>query len=225
MKTADEQIGMKARAPARTPGRPPNPDLDRAILEAALQVLSDVGAEAFHISAVARRARTTTPAIYRRFAGKAELLFAALEMDMAAVEMAAEYQDQGSLRDDLLAWIETIFRAYSPERTRILASLNFQARVNRRPLDLLSKSIHRFGSGHWREIIRRAVERGELAHSDIPEMIGRVPGGIAMHLAMLRELPQDANDLKSQLVDAVMLPALLAACLKSGVTDSGATER
>lgn len=196
----------------RNPGRPQSEDLDRAILEATVEILSQVGSEALHISAVARKARTTTPAIYRRFANKADLVFAALEMDLTLIAHASDYADHGCLRDDLIAWTRSIFQTLSPARTRILASLNFQAPANNKPLALLSSNIERLGCSQWSEIIRRAVERGELDHDNAPMMIGRVPGGIAMHLAMLQDMPKQLDGLMSEMVDTVMLPALIAAC-------------
>ncbi|QSR24152.1 TetR family transcriptional regulator [Nocardioides aromaticivorans] len=49
------------------------------MLDAALAVVRDNGYNAFSIEDVARRAGTSRPAIYRRFAGRAPLLLAAVQ--------------------------------------------------------------------------------------------------------------------------------------------------
>ena len=198
----------------RMPGRPQSEELDKAILDATLDALSDVGFEALSIADVARRAETTPPAIYRRFADKEQLLLAALEYDLR--EIADPETDKGSLRADLAWWIQSISGAFSPRRTRIIAGLTFQASTNPEPLELLSGTIDRLGSRRWRAIIDRAVGRGELASSTVPELIGRVPGALAIHFALLQNAPL-GDELITELVEAVMLPALLAAARPAGL--------
>lgn len=193
---------------ARMPGRPQSTALDRAILDAALEALSEAGFEALSIADVARRAQTTPPAIYRRFTDKTKLVLAALEQDLLTVPDTDT--DRGSLRADLQWWIRSIFEALSPRRTRVLTSLIFQARMDPEPLALFFETIYRLGSRHWSTIIRRAAQRGELSQSEIPEVLGKVPGALAVHFALFQVSAQD-NGVIAELVDAVMLPALLAA--------------
>ena len=59
-------------------GRPRDTEIDTAVVAATLAVLSEVGYEALTFAAVAERAGTTRPALYRRFETKAELAAAAL---------------------------------------------------------------------------------------------------------------------------------------------------
>ncbi len=67
---------MPDRRPNR--GRPRDETLDQAILDAAAELLSEVGYEALTLSDVAARAGTTRPALYRRHENKAELVIAAI---------------------------------------------------------------------------------------------------------------------------------------------------
>ena len=67
---------MPDRRPSR--GRPRDEALDQAILDAAAELLSEVGYEALTLSDVAARAGTTRPALYRRHTSKAELVIAAI---------------------------------------------------------------------------------------------------------------------------------------------------
>lgn len=59
-------------------GRPRNTDIDRQVLEAALRHLRGGGLPGLSVAAVAEEAGTTRAAIYRRWAGRAELAVAAL---------------------------------------------------------------------------------------------------------------------------------------------------
>ncbi|MUZ59084.1 TetR family transcriptional regulator [Agrobacterium vitis] len=202
----------------RLPGRPYSEDLDRAILDAALEALSEVGFEALSISDVSRRAQTTPPAIYRRFATKTKLVLAALEQDLLTIPDTDI--DHGGLREDLQWWVRSVFEALSPRRTRILSSLVFQARTDPEPLALLSETIYQFGLRQWSSIIQRATQRGELRQSEIPQLIGKLPGAIAIHFVLLHVNDRD-SDVIAELVDTIMLPALLAAAGPVALTSQG----
>ncbi len=60
-------------------GRPRSVEADRAIAEAALDVLADQGIADFSVEAVAHRAGVGKATIYRRYAGRDEVLAAALD--------------------------------------------------------------------------------------------------------------------------------------------------
>jgi AcrR family transcriptional regulator len=59
-------------------GRPRDQELDQAILSATIALLNESGIEAATIAAIAERAGTTRPALYRRYSSQAELVIAAL---------------------------------------------------------------------------------------------------------------------------------------------------
>ena len=63
----------------RAPGRPRSREADAAILDAALDLLIERGAEATSIEQVARRAGVTRATVYRRFPDKVSLLIATVE--------------------------------------------------------------------------------------------------------------------------------------------------
>jgi AcrR family transcriptional regulator len=97
-------------AAARPAGRPRNPELDRAILATAEQQLREAGYAGMSLDAVAAAARTTVPAVRRRFPSKASLAVAVIE----------------SLR------IEDMPAPSGPPRSRALALLrNFRANLLR----------------------------------------------------------------------------------------------
>ncbi|QVQ51856.1 TetR/AcrR family transcriptional regulator [Spiractinospora alimapuensis] len=68
-------------APARHPGRgrPRDPETDRAILDAALDLFVEGGAEAASMQAIAARAGVGKLTVYRRWSAKEELIAQAIE--------------------------------------------------------------------------------------------------------------------------------------------------
>lgn len=96
-----------------TGGRPRDPHIDAAVLEATLAVLDESGYPALSLEDVARRAGTTRPAIYRRWPGRARLALAALAVRLKV----AEVPDLGCTLCDLeegLGVFTTVFSAIRP---------------------------------------------------------------------------------------------------------------
>jgi AcrR family transcriptional regulator len=65
-------------------GRPRDPQIDAALLDATVAVLDESGYGGLTLEAVARRAGTTKPAIYRRWPGRQQLVLAALGRRLGA---------------------------------------------------------------------------------------------------------------------------------------------
>lgn len=63
---------------SRSVGRPRDRRTDKAVLEAALELLITVGVEEASIEKIARRAGTTRAAVYRRYRNKTDLLIHAV---------------------------------------------------------------------------------------------------------------------------------------------------
>ena len=95
---------MASKGSARAAGRPRDPAIDRAILEATLEVLREQGYRGFSLEAVATRAGTTKPSIARRWPRRQELVIAAL----VTVLVAPPVPDTGCTRCDLIAGVELL---------------------------------------------------------------------------------------------------------------------
>lgn len=93
--------------PQRT-GRPRDAHIDAAVLEATFDALDDTGYGALTLAAVARRAGTTTPAIYRRWPTRQHLVLAAL----AARLGEAHAPDTGCTLCDLNECVEIFVAAF-----------------------------------------------------------------------------------------------------------------
>jgi AcrR family transcriptional regulator len=86
----------------QSPGRPRDPDLDAAILDAARRHLAAHGYDAMSVAAVAEAAGTTRQALYRRFPSKADLATAAI----AGMSRSAERPDTDDVFADLVAELQ-----------------------------------------------------------------------------------------------------------------------
>lgn len=78
-------------------GRPRDPRIDDAVLRATVELLATSGYADLSVDAIARRAGTSKPAIYRRWPSKAHLVHEAV----FPVSEATELPDTGSLADDV----------------------------------------------------------------------------------------------------------------------------
>ncbi len=82
-----------------SPGRPRDPDIDTAVLDAARRQLATHGYEAMSVAAVAEEAGTTRQALYRRWPSKADLATAAI----SGMSRADERPDTEDPFSDLVA--------------------------------------------------------------------------------------------------------------------------
>lgn len=191
----------------RLRGRPQSEQVNRRLLAAAFELVAEVGQEAMSIAEVARRAGTTTPAVYRRYHDKEALLTAVVDREMKAIE--SEPADTGSLRGDLVESVRSIVAALTPTRARFLAGLVLAGGAHQAPVQRLSDALQRIATGAFARVIDRAVLRGELHSACTPELLARVPGAIVMNMALLGDGPISEGQIIG-LVDQIMLPALMS---------------
>lgn len=86
----------------KSPGRPRSAASHQAILQATLELLSEVGFEAMSIEAIANRAEVGKTTIYRRYSSKDELVADAIE----SIREEVLIPDTGNLWSDIDALIE-----------------------------------------------------------------------------------------------------------------------
>ncbi|MCB1691972.1 MAG: TetR/AcrR family transcriptional regulator [Pseudomonadales bacterium] len=174
---------MKERKPSRGQGRPRDPETDRAILAATIDELAASGYESASLESIARRCGASRATIYRRYAGKPELVVAAVE---AAFQKANPVvPDTGDAVTDVttLAWntarmlVETpvgaVFRAIVPALATDTALAELSARLerNRRRLML--------------EAIEHGIESGNIPPCDANLVIDQVLGAIYLRFLLL----------------------------------------
>lgn len=85
------------------PGRPRDPQVDRAVLDATVELLVEAGYQKTTIQAIARRAHVSAPAIYRRWASR-EMIIEDAIFGLQAGDDVPLPPATDDLRADLLAW-------------------------------------------------------------------------------------------------------------------------
>lgn len=172
-------------------GRPRDTEIDEAILNAARELLAEVGYAQVTMDATAARAGSSKAAIYRRYQSKAELLFAAAMHGNVANPPA----DTGSLQGDLLALGERIRATMSSSAARevapqVIAEIGRSAELSRR----LREAFVAVELEEISAILERAVDRGELLRK--PEVLAthRLLGGALFFSTYVVDEPlSDAN--------------------------------
>lgn len=162
-------------------GRPRDPRIDRAVLRAAEELVIEVGYADLTVGAIAERAGTTKPAIYRRWPGKAHLVHEAAFPDSAP----GPAPDDGPLRDDVRTMVAACRDIFARPVARA-ALPGLLAEVVRDPV-LNAAVLTRFQAGTWgamHERLVRAVDTGEARPGVDPDVLIETVGGATL-LALL----------------------------------------
>lgn len=177
--------------------------LEVAILEAAWQELADVGFPKLTMESVARRARTSVPVLYRRWAGKEALVIAAIER--YRVSHPVEIPDTGSLRGDLLALLNAMNGSRAGFTTMITSVFaGLLAGTGMTPNEIRLR-IFENRTGTSDAIFRRAHERGELDLDRVPPAVLAMPFDLVRHDLLMTLKPVPAARILS-IVDDLFLP-------------------
>lgn len=197
----------------RRPGRPRDAGADDAIMDAVVELLTEVGFGGLTIDAVAHRAGVGKATIYRRWDGKEQLVLDAL----AAGRIPVPQPDTGTLRDDLLAYYLPLADIEAQQgAVRLMPALAAEAAVD----PDLADRLHAFVSDRRAPvagILRRAQERGEVNDDvDIELVVDLLTGAIMYRLYFSGAVVDE--DVIRRLLEGV----LLAIGARSG-TDASTT--
>ncbi|OBF11863.1 TetR family transcriptional regulator [Mycobacterium sp. ACS4054] len=140
-------------------GRPRDPRIDGAVLSATVELLAETGYAGLLVSAIAERAGTSKPAIYRRWPSKAHLVHEAV----FPIGAATELPDTGTLPGDLREMIcRSMHFLTTPAARSALPGLVAEMAADP---SLHSALLERFAGiigGGLAELLTRAAGRGEV---------------------------------------------------------------
>jgi AcrR family transcriptional regulator len=159
-------------------GRPRDPRIEQRVLDASLDLYSRVGWLGFNLDAVAKGARVSKDALYRRWRTREALIGDALRMRWNWV---AEI-DTGTILGDLHALSTRVFQTYAGPYGEVALQLRADSRrfveVQAFADPYRERMVH-----HARAIVRRAIERGDLPSDTRPGLIlDLLIGGIVNHI-------------------------------------------
>jgi AcrR family transcriptional regulator len=143
----------------RRAGRPRSEQADHAIIEAALDVFAESGADGLCIEKVAAKAGVGKATIYRRWPGKEDLLLDAL----AALKLPLPEPKGESVRDDLVLLLDAMrSEAVDPRQVRQFALLLGEGDRYPRLLDRYVEAVVEPRRDVFRAVLRRGMATGEL---------------------------------------------------------------
>ncbi len=156
-------------------GRPRDPRIDGAVLDATAELLSETDYASLSVDAIARRAGTSKPAIYRRWPSKAHLVHEAVFPVSDHTELPAT----GSVLGDVRAMLRNTFAVLTaPAALAALPGLvselavdpTLHAALLDRFVDVLSHGLN-----DWLESARKRGEvRPEVCASDIVDALAGI---------------------------------------------------
>ena len=181
-------------------------ELEAAILDAAWQQLVAEGYQHFTIDAVAARAQTSKPVLYRRWKTREDLLRATARHRGAAAD-APPVPDTGTLRGDVLALLAGANTASNPMAALVSSMLgSYYDQTGPTPAELREAFLSERSSGSAvQQVVNRAVERGEVDPGRLTPRIIDLPFDLFRN-EMLMTLKPVPDHVLRQIVDDIFLP-------------------
>ncbi|APR78178.1 Transcriptional regulator, TetR family protein [Minicystis rosea] len=199
--------GEGSEAATAQRGRKRDHSLDAALLDAALDVLAEVGANGLTMDAVAARAGAGKAAIYRRWTSKGELIVDAVaRMKRNQVDLD-HLPDTGTLRGDLLALFKPQSMKESERRLKIMTALSSLLAQDQSLADAANSAVVEPWAEAHVALMQRAVARGEIPASADIHTLSQVIPSMAAYRSLVQRKAFDLAFLVS-MVDGVVLPAL-----------------
>lgn len=177
--------------------------LEDAVLDAAWSALLDGGYASFTMEAVAARAHTSRPVLYRRWLNRADLAIAAIRHFMHQHPVSAP--DTGNVRGDLIALLDQ----FSKSRAQFAVFFSLQmseyfSETNTSMADL-RKSLFQGAHGQLDVLLARGIDRGEIDQSKLTPRIASLLADLLRHeiLMTLKPVP---SAVITEFVDDIFLP-------------------
>ncbi|MFF4424348.1 TetR/AcrR family transcriptional regulator [Streptomyces sp. NPDC001549] len=195
-----------SRWSAATPGRRRGPELERAILDAALEQLSTVGWNALTMEGVASGAQTGKAALYRRWPSKADLVADALRSGLPRI---GDIPDCGSIREDLyLLCVGTRDVMHSRAGQALRSVLHECDHMHAdRFHGVIWSGLHEPAQRLIRELVGRGIGRGDVRPDATGPFVVDVIPAMLMYRAKVCGSEWEDADIAA-LIDEVMVPLL-----------------
>jgi AcrR family transcriptional regulator len=189
--------------PSRTPAGAAvlQADVTEAIRQAFFAELAECGYGRLSIEAVARRAGVGKPAIYRRWRSKQDMAVALIsEVAWAYLDMP----DTGSLRGDVIAFLHAEYAVLTDRLAKaIIPDVLSEANRNDDLAATLLRTVRDPRRARAAAIIRRAIERGEVADTLNTDLaLDVLAGPLYWRLSVVHQPVGDAELV--QLVEMIM---------------------
>jgi AcrR family transcriptional regulator len=191
------------RAPGRAPGRPRDERADKAILDATLELLAEVGPTGLSVEEVASRAGVGKATIYRRWPTKDDLVIAS--MGALTASMPQEVPE-GTARDGLVFLVRSWWQSHSSANGAVFQRVLAHAKSNPRLFASFYDEVIEPRRELFRRVLRTGIERGELREDTDVELLVTLIVGTSVYANQIRSSGRDPmpGAGPEQLVDAAM---------------------
>ncbi len=170
--------------------------LEDALLDAAWDELQAVGYAKLTMEAVAARAGTSKPVLYRRWPNRALLVLAVFRRQ--ATSIGDVVPDTGDLRDDTLAVLRHLRNRQQIAGPEVIHGLLAELQdVPAGVLEVLPTVMT--------TVLARAMERGEVRPERVTRTVAALPGNLVRHEMMVSREPV-TDQFLVEIVDEVFLP-------------------
>jgi len=192
-------------------GRPRDPKIGAAVLIATLAELDNVGYGHLTLEAIARRAGSTKPAIYRRWSTRQHLVLDALATRLSGVEAP----DTGCTLCDFNEGINVFIAAFGRIRPDVLGQLLADCSSDPELRAAFMATLFDPPRAAVAEMLDRAVARGDIRDDIDRELMLDMLGSLVHYRALFGHAPISNAEVESA-VEALMrgiandYPALLA---------------
>ncbi len=158
---------------------------ERAIIDAALELFAESGADGLCIEKVAAKAGVGKATIYRRWQGKEDLLLDAI----AAMKWPLPEPKGESVREDLAALLDAMSKeSGDPRRTRQFALLLGEGIAYPRLLERYVETVVEPRREVVRAVLRRGIATGELREeTNVEAAVDMLTGAVLARPRAIRE--------------------------------------
>ncbi|MGG1514229.1 TetR/AcrR family transcriptional regulator [Paenibacillus oryzisoli] len=166
-------------------GRPRNLETQQAILQAAYDLLFEIGFADITVEKIAERAGVSKATIYKWWPGKAAVV---MDGYLSAASQRLPVPDTGNAFEDLLAHATNLTRFLVSGEGRVITQLIGESQTDPGVADAYRSRYVQPRRKETRQIIDRGIQRGELRQDVNPDLfIDLLYGPIFYRLTMTGE--------------------------------------
>lgn len=168
-------------------GRPRDARVDEAILAAAAGLLAEAGFAKLTMDQVAARSGVSKASLYLRWPNKTALVADAIRHQ---ADVVRDIPDTGTLAGDMREFIHGLLRG-KPLAEQVLASVQGEIHSNPELRAALRESAVGAMTARCRQVLDRAVARGDLPASADTELLAMLPLALLQNWTLAHGNPPD----------------------------------
>jgi AcrR family transcriptional regulator len=181
-------------------------DREDEILEAAVELLLELGYDRLTMDAVAKRARASKATLYRRWESKPELVIDALSRAKKMPDPRPA--DTGTLRGDLLSTFCGKHGMSNDRASHVMGAVITAVSTDPEFARLFREQFIGPKVAMTEAIYERAMARGEISPDVDLEIVVPALAGVCLHRMYVMGIPPD-DAVIERVVDHLILPAVL----------------